>query len=329
MIQENTTKNQHFIAQFEQRLNANNPNACHKNKRIYCFNIVDRNELSVKLSNPKGVKVENNLAIDDLYSFDILNDKYRKNFEEIFKVYEKNADSAITNIVSEFKDKSNKYQKSLRCIYGYKILNSLRNPYLIKKTLETYSLTEDLYPRNPELMKNCLNILSKIKPQSPYLCKLLNISDDDYRKWLKLIYLLLSYDPHDGSSKFDGYIHRHFDAPDYVCIAILYHFTDNSSDKVVLLQDNAIIEIENKRKNLQSTFFNVSSKMFLSVSFNHISNVISEIGLSKETPIKELHHFLYKENDFEWLSIFNRRCIKNAKNSVYCASNVAYGIKII
>jgi hypothetical protein len=39
---ENTTKNQHFIAQFEQRLNANNPNASNKNKRIYHFSIVKK-----------------------------------------------------------------------------------------------------------------------------------------------------------------------------------------------------------------------------------------------------------------------------------------------
>jgi hypothetical protein len=294
---------------------------------FYHFSIVDRNDLLVELSNSKGVKIENNLTIDDLYSFDVSNDKYRRNFEKIFQVYEDKANIAIPNIVSEIKDASNKYQQSLRDIYGYKIFNSLRNPYLIKKTLKKFSFTENLWPSEPELMETCFNVFLGNKPQSSHLCNEFNISYDDYKKWLKMIYFLLSVHPHDRRSQFDGLIDEFFNAPDYVCFAFLYHFTDDSADKVVLLQDNTNIELSVHNNSL-SNLFNVSSKMLLSVSFLPFSKVISETGLPKTTPIQNLHQFTYKENDFEMLSNFNRACLVNANNSVYCASNVAYGIKI-
>ena len=47
-IRENDTRNQHFVTQGEQRLNALNPRADPKNQRIYSFQVVDRETLHAR-----------------------------------------------------------------------------------------------------------------------------------------------------------------------------------------------------------------------------------------------------------------------------------------
>ena len=67
----NETRNQHFISQVEQKLNCINPSLPRDRRRIYKFKIDDREELTFNLVNPLGVKIENNLSFNDLYTFDV------------------------------------------------------------------------------------------------------------------------------------------------------------------------------------------------------------------------------------------------------------------
>ena len=71
----NQTKNQHFISQIEQRLNASNPEAAPAKQRIYEFEIVDRDCRVLRLSGSRGRPVANNLSMRDLFTFDIAKDK--------------------------------------------------------------------------------------------------------------------------------------------------------------------------------------------------------------------------------------------------------------
>ena len=90
MILINSTKNQHFVSQVEQRLNSNNPNAQDRNKRIFSFRVEDRESYSVVLESMDGCKISSNLSLNDIFSFDVVDgSSYRYNFEEIFHQYEK------------------------------------------------------------------------------------------------------------------------------------------------------------------------------------------------------------------------------------------------
>src|SRR5215472_10811453 len=82
------TKNQHFVSQVEQRLNALNPGARPENQRIYEFEIVDRDQHQVRLVNPKGRLISNALSMFDLFSFDVADDGLRANLERVFGTYE-------------------------------------------------------------------------------------------------------------------------------------------------------------------------------------------------------------------------------------------------
>ena len=62
-MQENDTRNQHFVTQGEQRLNALNPQADPRNQRIYSFEVVDRENYKLALESPIGRPIGSNLSL--------------------------------------------------------------------------------------------------------------------------------------------------------------------------------------------------------------------------------------------------------------------------
>ena len=78
----NRTKNQHYISQVEQKLNSINPEVDRSKRKIFEYEIVDRELDIYQKTKLTGVKIEQNLSFNDLYTFDILNDQTRSNFEE-------------------------------------------------------------------------------------------------------------------------------------------------------------------------------------------------------------------------------------------------------
>jgi hypothetical protein len=86
---ENDTRNQHFVTQGEQRLNALNPMADPKNQRIYSFEVVDRENYKLALEIPAGRSISKTLSLFDLFSFDVSGEsRLRLNFETLFQKYE-------------------------------------------------------------------------------------------------------------------------------------------------------------------------------------------------------------------------------------------------
>ena len=85
---ENETRNQHYLSQVEQRLNSFNPDDKKKKQRIYTFNIIDREDYKISLLSDKGSLIENNLSLEDLFSFDVVDKKIRANLETLFHAYE-------------------------------------------------------------------------------------------------------------------------------------------------------------------------------------------------------------------------------------------------
>lgn len=79
------TKNQHFVPQVEQRLNAINPKAKEENQKIYSFSLKDRESYAVILDSENGSKISNTLSLNDIFSFDVLGkEAARYNFEKLF-----------------------------------------------------------------------------------------------------------------------------------------------------------------------------------------------------------------------------------------------------
>ena len=101
---ENKTKNQHYIAQVEQKLNSINPDAERDKRRIYKLKVKDRGNSIVESTDENGVEIEDNLSYDDLYTFNFLEGKVRENFENFFQKYENNIETHIKNMEGKFDD---------------------------------------------------------------------------------------------------------------------------------------------------------------------------------------------------------------------------------
>ena len=74
---ENDTRNQHFLTQGEQKLNALNPQADPSNLRIYSFTVFDRENYILALESPNGRPIGSNLSLFDLFSFDVPSKGYQ------------------------------------------------------------------------------------------------------------------------------------------------------------------------------------------------------------------------------------------------------------
>jgi hypothetical protein len=74
MQQRNDTANQHYVSQVEQRLNSLNPNSAPRNRRIYSFKLVDREEFALSLDSSQGCLISKSVAFRDLFSFDVIHD---------------------------------------------------------------------------------------------------------------------------------------------------------------------------------------------------------------------------------------------------------------
>jgi hypothetical protein len=122
----NETKNQHFISQIEQRLNASNPNAEFCNQKVYKLQILDREKHQV--TEGRLAKIGNALSLNDLFSFDVIDKKDRSNFETLFGKYESDLEKHTTALLSKINVSGADLKDEIVNLFLSKFLNFIRNP---------------------------------------------------------------------------------------------------------------------------------------------------------------------------------------------------------
>lgn len=71
-------------------------------------------------------------------------------------------------------------------------MNFLRNPVSIKKVLNTIGPLLHYEPTDPEILAQFRMVVDGSKPQEVYLCRALGITPDEYRGWLRALFLMLT-----------------------------------------------------------------------------------------------------------------------------------------
>jgi hypothetical protein len=187
------TKNQHFISQIEQRLNACNPNAASANPRIYEFQIVDRDKHILRLADAKGKSIKNNLSMLDLFSFDVDKDKNtRINFEQAFDRYESQMRANTESILLARAKGTSDIGTELFNLFVAKLVNFIRNPFSVTKVVNTFGRFAEHHPTNPAIYDTYIRTMTGRQPHQAHLCHELGISDDQYKTWLRLLLMLLT-----------------------------------------------------------------------------------------------------------------------------------------
>lgn len=328
----NVTRNHHFVAQVEQRLNSINPNISKKNQRIYSFQIKDRKNYELNLSSENGEKIESNLSFDDLFSFEILNEKQRLNLEGCFGSYENNVGELTKSLLKKVKDNSDDIKSEILEIFVLKLLNSFRNPYCITKTLNTIGLLSNYYPANVELRELYEKIDNFNHPKAEDISSRFGVSVEDYKKWMKSLFMLL-VPPIDKDMNAIEILTKSFfeDTKSYINI-IISTYTGEHINKNVLLSDRGFTVLTND--NAHNTYeFNLTSNAFITYCFTDIEtmarkftddNSLIESLLRMQEDKTSTINVKYVNNDLEILSRYNKNLICQSFNTVYCKSKQVY-----
>lgn len=280
----NETKNQHYVSQVEQRMNAINKNASNKNMRIYKFT---RNEQG-QFGTGESSKIENNQCDNDLYTLAI-KDNNRKNLENLMNRLESDYSNAVSKV--ETSCRSHKDDKGMlsvdiddiKKILAIKMLTRFRNPYLIKETLRLISFTNELILDDDRHFE-ALVALHKAKNNIDYLSNKYKVTKSEYISWLNTLVGLLLPVKDDGL--FLGMIDEFFEAPEFGKIACIYYYDTDC----VLLPDCGTLEME--CDNSITFGFNVTSKIFI-LLFMPVCKDSNFFKIKKRTQ-SELDDLFYK-----------------------------------
>ena len=195
----NPTRNQHFVTQAEQRLNSSTPDARESDQRIYAFHLVDRDAPTIRLTHRSGRKITSTLRIRDLFSFDVVGRKNQYNFEEIFQRYEEDITRASFDLIDKIERGEPDVKEELVRVFLLKLLNSFRSPYSVQRMLNTLpDVLKNVHPTDPVQYQEYERVVFGNKPHEESLCRQLGITADQYRDWLRSLYVLLSL--RDGAS---------------------------------------------------------------------------------------------------------------------------------
>jgi len=312
----NYTKNQHYLSQAEQRLNTINPSAKTKNQKIYGFEIGSDNQLGV----PKPLKIESTLSDLDLYSFSILEDKARLNFESEFGRYESEIYNLSSNLISKIKARSSSVAEEVQRIFILKFLNTLRNPHSIIDTLHIFKSYSNYYPTNHELRVIYSKIETEDKPHMNAICEQYNVVENDYIKWLKILYLLLYVRDESGANLLESVVKNVYENPIHHIQVFVCTYTKGQS---VLLSDKGFNRFDLSEDSINYEF-NLDYKTHIAFAFTDVNRALPEYppygskrvieifkSMPKQTNIK------LKVNCEELLTAYNLRTITQASKMVF------------
>lgn len=329
----NSTRNQHFVSQAEQRLNSINPNARKRNQQIYAFSLVDRVLPSIRLDEEK--KISNTLNFHDLFSFDVLDSTSQGNFEQLFRRYE----TGITRYTCRFVEKATRGESDVKDemvhIFLLKLLNSFRNPYSIVKTLNTFpNILKNVHPTDSKLYKEYERVVFGNKPHQEALCQRLGITRDQYHDWLRSLFILLNHIDDDSLTLFDKMVASLFNNGNLHVAIILCTY----DEKTCLLSDNGFVNLTDHPRHMVMGF-NLYSHGFVQYAFMDIDSFIGErlgaipqrlrevVELFKEEPKKvTIYH---ERNNIELLQTYNMNVVLQCHRHVYNSAKECYGVKIV
>lgn len=284
----NGTKNQHYISQAEQRKNACNKNAAHRNQEIIKYTKNEKGQFD------RGVKVKiiTNQSDYDLYTL-IKQDNNRKSLENLMNDFESNYMKSACKIEKFCENHTSSHcdflinLNDIKNILLLKILTRFRNPYFIKETLISSFFNKHVLLDD---VRHLEAIIALYKQQNniSFLSKKYKVTENEFENWLSILVSLLL--PINGISLLTSVIDSHLNAPEFgKYISIYYYDTGN-----VLLPDCGMMEdIQSDRI---SYGFNVTSKIFIILSMPVNENIgVFKIKQRTETEMNQLIYDLKRK----------------------------------
>lgn len=316
------TKNQHFISQAEQRLNACNPEGAPERQRVYSFLVADRGKCDVRLEGARGIKIRRNLAWTDLFTFDAAGFSVVPNLEACFQAYEQTIAQQSQALLFKLQTDGQAaiIQSEIFNIFAAKFLNFLRNPHSVAKALNTVGAALQFVPTEPRLAEAFARISSNGLGQQRAVCRQFNLTAEQYWDWLKALFLMLMREPPGSSSMFEQLVVEMFEKS-YV-IVMVYHYTNSASGRVCLLSDRGY-SVPHEGDDMMAMDFNIAASAFVRYIFCDIDRMAPKgtpqdviAGLKEQRRVR----VVYTANDIDQLARYNRLALHQCHKRVYAAA---------
>lgn len=330
---ENLTRNQHFISQSEQRSNCIDESRPKNKQRIYKFEIADRENSVVRLSNTEGVKIKRNLSFDDLFSFDVKSSSLRKNLEDFFKKFEADLAPAADLLISESKINSggDVLKGAAERVFKAKFMGWIRNPYSIARTIDMYKGLVGFCPTDPFLLADFSDIRTGTKPHLASICAEFGVTTEQYLQWLEILFLALMTPSGSTKSILESSVENIVESNGHMGHVMVATFDDVAGCRVAIPDTGYLQGTQDPNHNM--FLFNLSRSAF--ASFNIVD-------LSKQTLVKVPSHMReqvktfnikfsaqHHHNDMGLLERFNVLAAYQAHSHIFCADPQVFGITTI
>lgn len=330
---ENLTKNQHFISQSEQRSNCIDESRPKDKQRIYKFEIADRENSVVRLTNTEGVKIKKNLSFDDLFSLDVKSSFLRKNLEDFFQKFEADLAPAADLLISESKVNSggDVLKGAAERVFKAKFMGWIRNPYSIARTIDMYKGLVGAYPTDPLLLADFSDIRTGTKPHLAGVCAEFWVTSDQYFQWLEILFLALMTPPGGTKSILESSAEKIIESKGHMGHVIVATFDDVAGCRVAIPDTGYLQGTQDPTHNM--FLFNLNRSAF--ASFN-------VVDLSKQTLVEVSPHMReqveafnikfsaqHHHNDMRLLERFNVLAAYQAHSHIFCADPNVFGITTI
>ena len=321
----NETRNQHFVPQVEQKLNAINPGSASRKFRIFSFRIVDRDAYQIALENPRGHAIASTLSMLDLFSFDVPGGgRVLMKLEALFHKYEENIEIYTSSLLEKLAKNGADIKTEIIDLFAAKLLNFVRNPFCIEKVLNSFPGVAAYEPTDPDLLETYRLIITGRKPHQAHPCEQLGISHQTYVEWLRLMFVLLMQTGPDRPNLFEGMIKRLFEARDTQAAAFVWAY----DQEPCLLSDRSFCQPIPDGPHMAMSF-NLCSTAFVDYIFADAATLVqgrgspafieSALATWRQRPQATVNVTMTRNNR-EMLARYNRRVVEQCRDRVYCAA---------
>jgi len=334
MSYENQTKNQHYISQVEQRFNSINGNG----KKIYSFLLEDRENCKINLEKVKGKNIEHTLSFTDLYTYDFLDEGVRKNFEKSFSKYEERIKGSTLSFMDKLNAKNKDLIDEIFDILSLKFLNFIRNPFNIKKSLNTFGSLASYVPIDETLQDEYEKLERRDDEGISRICKTFGVSKEEYYQWMRVIFLSLMDASGNGRTMLDDLIANFITDKSVMTAVWVYNFGEGSVDKKACLSDRSFVDLSDGEDGSLIMAFNLTTNCFIKFALVKLDLLIanSPEPLINIKGAREAYNLLPKQINVRLVSDFNEaeQALKNynmnavyqCHEKVYCSINTVYGL---
>jgi hypothetical protein len=337
-------KRQHFVSQVEQRFNAIDRSLPKKQQKIHAFEIMDKERNSLRLVDSRGVRIRNNLQLPHLFTFRD-SEKIARDMEALFGQFESQYTGIVQCLESELRPggiRSVAFDDAIR-IWGLKFLNTFRNPYSIRKTVDTFREPERYFPTDPTYKSWHQSIMDET--DNPLFTALddTGVTLDEFKKWQLGLLLLVMRNEAPGIGNYPyadtlmGQMAHELLTDRSRITWLVFHVLSKDFDGRFLLSDRGYTAGSAPKDKARLVLdFNLSDRIaitFCSIDPKSIS--FPRAPWVNDTILDAAHAELTAQSerpvvfdDSDWLANYNERTIYYAYKHVYCSREQVVGAQV-